>query len=162
MIKANIARRRNRSAKEDGYGNALISIRGKQYSPDFDGSEQIEIITTGQYTKRGDMYTISYDESELTGTEGTQTTILVEPGNRVTLTRIGCSSASMVFEQGKRNSGLYHVDEHPMTLTVDAFKVVNRLTDEGGTLFVDYQIELNSQFMSKNNILIKIRGGVEQ
>ena len=44
-----------------------------------------------------------------------------------------------------------------MTLTIDAGRVINRLNDKGGSLFVDYQLEINSQLMSKNNFLIKIR-----
>jgi len=144
-------------AKRRKPNNAVITIRGRQYFEDFDDREQIELITDGRFERQGDAYVIVYDETEVTGLEGTRTTILVESNNRVTLTRVGDVSSSLVFEQGKRNSGLYNVEEGDMTLTVDAFKVINRLDDCGGSLFVDYQLELNSQFMSKNNFLIKIK-----
>ena len=137
--------------------NAVISIKGRQYYEEYDDHDHIELITDGCYEKQGDAYVISYDESEVTGLEGTRTMILVEPDNRVTMTRIGDYSSSLIFEEGKRNSSIYSVEEGEMTLTVDAFKVINRLTDTGGSLYVDYQLELNSQIMSKNNILVKIK-----
>ena len=115
--------------------NAVISIRGRQYY-DENTSDSIELTTDGSFEKQGDAYLISYDETAVTGLDGTRTTILVEPCNRITLTPI---------------------EDNDMTLTIDAGRVINRLNDKGGSLFVDYQLEINSQLMSKNNFLIKIR-----
>ena len=136
--------------------NAVISIRGRQYY-DEDMSDSIELTTDGSFERQGDAYLIAYDETAVTGLDGTRTTILVEPCNRVTLTRIGDVSQSLIFEPGTRSNGHYTSEDNDMTLTVDAGRVINRLTDKGGSLFVDYQLEINSQLMSKNNFLIKIK-----
>lgn len=135
--------------------NAIISIRGRQYYEDT--SDSIELMTDGCFEKQGDAYLISYDETAVTGMDGTRTTILVEPDNRVTLTRIGDVIQSLIFEPGKRSNGHYSVENGDLMLTVDAGRIINRLSDQGGSLFVDYQLEINSQLMSKNNFLIKIK-----
>ena len=136
--------------------NAVISIRGRQYY-DENTSDSIELTTDGSFEKQGDAYLISYDETAVTGLDGTRTTILVEPCNRITLTRISDVSQSLIFEPGTRSNGHYTIEDNDMTLTIDAGRVINRLNDKGGSLFVDYQLEINSQLMSKNNFLIKIR-----
>ena len=56
--------------------NAVISIRGRQYY-DEDTSDSIELTTDGSFEKQGDAYLISYDETAVTGLDGTRTTILV-------------------------------------------------------------------------------------
>ncbi|MBQ2697140.1 MAG: DUF1934 domain-containing protein [Clostridia bacterium] len=136
--------------------NAMITIKGRQYYDD-EYYDTIELMTDGSFEKQGDAYLISYDESEVTGMTGTRTTILVEPGDRVTLTRVGGVCQSLIFEPGRRNNGHYVMNEGQMTLTVDAGRVVNRLSEKGGSLFVNYSLEINSQLMSKNNFLIKIK-----
>jgi len=136
--------------------NARISIKGRQFYDD-DYYDTIELMTDGSFEKQGDAYLISYDESEVTGMTGTRTTILVEPGDRVTLTRVGDVVQSLIFEPGRRSNGHYLMKDGQLMLTVDAVSLVNRLSEKGGSLFVNYSLEINSQLMSKNNFLIKIK-----
>ena len=65
----------------------LLSIRGEQY---FDGidPDETELMTEGTMELADDGIVLSYEESELTGMEGTTTTFEVK-GPRVTLTRSG-------------------------------------------------------------------------
>ena len=68
--------------------NVIISIKGMQ-SLDGAENETVELVTEGTLIRDGDgEYTISYQESEVTGMEGTLTTFQIERG-RVTLLRIG-------------------------------------------------------------------------
>ena len=65
----------------------MLSIRGEQYFDDVD-PDATELMTEGTLTLReGNLY-LAYQESELTGMEGTTTTFAVE-GPRVTLMRSG-------------------------------------------------------------------------
>lgn len=60
-----------------------------------------ELVTEGRLEQDGNSYTLSYQESELTGLEGTLTTFQVEP-DRVTLLRVGEFNSQMVFQEGRR------------------------------------------------------------
>ena len=86
--------------------NVIISIKGKQSYEDME-DETIELVTEGRLDPVGtEGYTLSYQESELTGLEGTLTTFQIEP-ERITLLRIGEVNSQMVFEQGRRHLSLY-------------------------------------------------------
>ena len=63
----------------------MLSIRGEQYFDDVDPDET-ELMTEGTMTLRGENIYLSYQESELTGMEGTTTTFRIQ-GDTVTLTR---------------------------------------------------------------------------
>ena len=51
----------------------LLSIRGEQYFDDID-PDATELMTEGTMEVTGDGIVLSYEESELTGMEGTTTT----------------------------------------------------------------------------------------
>ena len=83
----------------------MLSIRGEQY---FDGidPDETELMTEGTMELAEDGIVLSYEESELTGMEGTTTTFEVK-GPRVTLTRSGTVNSQMVFEEGRQHTSLY-------------------------------------------------------
>ena len=56
--------------------DVIISLVGTQEN---DGEkDKIELITEGSMYKKGDSYYITYKESQLTGMEGTTTTVKVQ------------------------------------------------------------------------------------
>ena len=65
----------------------IISIKGVQRYENAD-PDTMELVTAGRLEREGNSYTLSYQESELTGLEGTLTTFQIEP-DRVTLLRVG-------------------------------------------------------------------------
>lgn len=68
--------------------NVIISIKGKQLYAEC-APEEIELVTAGTMERDGQGgCTISYQESELTGLEGTTTRVHID-GGRVTLLREG-------------------------------------------------------------------------
>ena len=82
--------------------SVIISIKGKQSYEDVE-DETIELVTEGLLNKEGEgEYTLSYQESELTGLEGTLTTFQVEP-DCITLLRMGEFNSQMVFQPGRRH-----------------------------------------------------------
>ena len=81
--------------------NVIISIKGVQRLEDAD-PDTMELVTEGRLEQDGNSYTLSYQESELTGLEGTLTTFQVEP-DRVTLLRVGEFNSQMVFQEGRRH-----------------------------------------------------------
>lgn len=79
--------------------NVIISIQGKQ-SFEAQDDDTIELVTEGCLEPDGDDgYTLSYQESELTGLEGTLTTFQIER-DRVTLLRVGRSTPRWSLRRG--------------------------------------------------------------
>lgn len=135
--------------------NAIISIRGRQMMPEFEEPDVVELITPGVFCREGGDYLITYLESELTGLGGTTTTLRVE-GGRVILSRMGEVSTHMIFEQGTRHLSYYDTGEGPFTVGVSARSVKSFLTEKGGHIEVDYEIEIDQAITGENNISVKI------
>ena len=76
----------------------MISVRGEQY---YDGADpdSTELMTEGTLEQTADGLRISYQESELTGMEGTCTTFEIGP-SRVILRRSGSVNSQMSLKRG--------------------------------------------------------------
>lgn len=118
----------------------ILSICGRQFYQDQD-PETIELVTEGVLQRRGDGWSLSYLESELTGLQGVTTTFLVEPGC-ITLDRKGPLNSTMVFREGESHQSLYQMEFGALMLTVCAKKVNYVLSEKGGTIDLVYEIEI--------------------
>ncbi len=112
--------------------------------------EHMELTMEGRYYDNGSMVSISYEESELTGMEGTTSTISYhksEPGV-ITMARSGTVRTALVFEEGKRHMCIYKTPIMPFEVAVETRHVHNAIETEGA-LFLDYTVELrgaNAEF----------------
>ena len=120
----------------------LLSIRGEQYFDDID-PDATELMTEGTMALTEDGIVLSYEESELTGMEGTTTTFEVK-GPRVTLTRSGAVNSQMVFEEGVSHDSLYETDFGALMITVTATRVYYDIVPDGGTIDLVYEINIEN------------------
>ena len=120
--------------------NVMLSIKGIQHYEQQE-QETIELVTEGilEPTEKG--WSLSYEESELTGLAGVNTTFLLEPGC-ITLSRTGKLTSTMVFEEGVIHESLYRMEFGALLLTVCANKVRYDLCQQGGTVDLSYAIEI--------------------
>ena len=83
----------------------LLTIRGEQY---FDGvdPDETQLMTDGTMEITDNGICLTYQETSLTGMEGTTTTFMVED-KKVTLTRMGTVNSQMIFEEGRQHTSLY-------------------------------------------------------
>ena len=95
----------------------IISIKGVQRYENAD-PDTMELVTAGRLEREGNSYTLSYQESELTGLEGTLTTFQIEP-ERITLMRVGEFNSQMVFQEGRRHMSMYNTPYGAMTIGVN-------------------------------------------
>jgi uncharacterized beta-barrel protein YwiB (DUF1934 family) len=135
--------------------HVIISIRGSQGFPEFEEEDGIELITLGRLTREDGDYLITYQESPLTGLDGTTTTLRVADG-RVILSRTGPVCSFMVFEQGRRHFSHYDTKEGPLTIGVSARRVKTRLDDAGGQIEVDYEIDVGEALTGENRIRVVV------
>ena len=132
----------------------VISIKWIQKYDNTD-PDVIELVTAGRLTRVGESYTLSYQESELTGLEGTLTTIQVD-GEQVTLMRVGEFTSQMVFQEGRRHLSMYNTPYGAMAIGVNTRHLLADLTDQGGDIEIDYAIEIDHALAGRNVFQIKV------
>ncbi len=109
--------------------------------------QQMELFCDGRLRMTDDEFSLTYEETEITGMEGTESQLsfrLAQP-NLITMLRTGSVTTALVFEQGKRHTSLYQTPIMPFEVCVHTLKIENRLTEKkgiGGTLELDYVVEI--------------------
>ena len=133
----------------------IISIRGMQK---YEGTppDVIELVTEGRLARDGESYTLSYQESELTGLDGTLTTIQVD-GEQVTLLRVGEYNSQMVFQEGRRHLSMYNTPYGAMAIGVHTRHLLAELNDQGGDIEVDYSVEVDHALAGRNIFRINVK-----
>ena len=140
--------------------DVVISIKGIQKYENTD-PDVIELVTAGRLTRVGESYTLSYQESELTGLEGTLTTIQVD-GKQVTLMRVGEFTSQMVFQEGRRHLSMYNTPYGAMAIGVNTRHLLADLTDQGGDIEIDYAIEIDHALAGRNVFQIKVSAASDE
>ena len=120
--------------------DVVLAIRGRQTYADQE-PEVIELVTEGTMELKNGGWDISYEESALTGLEGVTTTFRVEPG-RVILTRTGKLQSQMIFEEGVPHDSLYQMAFGALLMTVKATFVFFDIVEDGGTIDLSYNIDI--------------------
>ena len=136
--------------------NVILSIRGQQTADNAE-PEVIELVTEGTMTDHKDgKYTVRYQESELTGLDGTQTTIQVD-GASVSILREGQVNSQMVFEEGRRHLTMYSTPYGALTMGVNTRKMKVDLDETGGSIEIDYALEIDHAVAGENLFQIRVR-----
>ena len=119
--------------------------------------EILDINTLGTYTDDGERISISYDESEATGMEGSTTTVtfLKTDPTIVSMIRQGLVSTTLVFESGKRHHCLYKTPFMPFEICVRTIKVSNSLLGVGA-LSIDYVVEIRGAKAERTKFSMQI------
>ena len=136
--------------------NVILFVRGEQQ---FDQGEPevTELMTEGSMTLEEDgEITLTYQETELTGMEGTTTRFTIR-GGMVTLTRTGGVNSQLVFQRGKRNSSLYETPWGMMQVDVFTTSLAHRLDGRGGILEIKFNISVDHQVAGENQFKIRVR-----
>ena len=133
----------------------LLSIRGEQYFDDID-PDATELMTEGTMEVTEDGIVLSYEESELTGMEGTTTTFEVK-GPRVTLSRSGAVNSQMVFEEGRQHTSLYETPFGELSVDIQTSELKHNLSERGGLMEIKYSIAVEHTVTGRNCFKIRVR-----
>ena len=133
----------------------LLSIRGEQYFDEID-PDATELMTDGTLEVTEDGLVLSYEESELTGMEGTTTTFEV-CGPRVTLTRSGAVNSQMVFEEGRQHTSLYETPFGELSVDIQTGRLRHNLTERGGIMEIQYSIAVEHTVTGRNCFKIRVK-----
>ncbi len=116
----------------------LLDVKGVQKYEDRE-PETIELTTEAALSGEDGILWLRYQESELTGLQGTETCFELHR-DKVILRRKGAVVSEMVFAPGLVNESLYNTDEGALLITVRTTAVEDAMTLTGGSLHVAYGI----------------------
>lgn len=134
----------------------MMSIRGEQYFDDVD-PDATKLTTEGTMEwLAADHVILQYEESELTGMEGTTTTFDVH-GSRVILNRTGKVNSQMVFEEGRQHTSLYETPFGELTVDIQTSRLRHTLSERGGLMEIKYSIAVEHAVTGRNCFKIRVR-----
>ncbi|HHX57218.1 MAG TPA: DUF1934 domain-containing protein [Clostridiales bacterium] len=136
--------------------NVLIEMKSIQIVSNDEKSE-MELTTTGTFDEKDGEYIISYEDSEATGFEGSVTDITVKKNEIASIIRSGASSSNLIIEHRKKHFCHYATPFGEFIVGINTKKIENNLTSDGGILYMKYTIDLNSSYMSDNEIILNIK-----
>ena len=140
---------------EQGQLPVMLSIRGEQY---FDGidPDATELMTEGTMTLTEDGMVLAYEETALTGMEGTTTSFQIQ-GPQVILTRSGTVNSQMVFEEGRQHTSLYETPFGELSVDIQTSVLKHNLTERGGLMEIKYSIAVEHTVTGRNCFKIRVR-----
>lgn len=119
--------------------------------------DTLEFLTEGDLYKESDGACVTYEESEVSGMEGTVTTVRVDE-QKVSVIRLGTTNSIMEFESGKRNLTWYSTPYGDVTMGILTKDVLVNYNErkEPTKVMIDYNIEIEGITNSQNVLNIKI------
>ncbi|GKU23292.1 DUF1934 domain-containing protein [Clostridium folliculivorans] len=130
---------------------AIISIASNQVPADQE--DLIEVVTPGEFLIKEDGYEAIYDETEISGMEGTKTKISIT-SNELILEREGTTATKMNFQKDNTSISLYNTPYGMLELKIDTKELKIDIDEYGGDIFIDYDLSVSGQ--ESNNTQLKI------
>lgn len=124
---------------------------------DEEKQDSVEFLTEGDLYPEAGGTCVTYKESEVSGMEGTVTTLRVDD-QKVSVIRLGTTNSIMEFEIGKRKMSIYSTPFGDITMGILTKDVNVDYNDqkEPTMVMVDYNIEIEGVTNSQNTLNIKI------
>ncbi|PWW98352.1 DUF1934 domain-containing protein [Clostridium perfringens] len=132
---------------------AIISICSTQ---DIGEKEKIEVVTVGEFSINGDEFIATYDETEISGMEGTKTTLKIK-GDKVVLHREGTTSTKMEFQKDNTQVALYNTPYGMLELKTSTKELDLDVNEKGGNISIKYHLIAGGQEPIKTNLDMKIQ-----
>jgi uncharacterized beta-barrel protein YwiB (DUF1934 family) len=129
---------------------AIITVVSKQTDSD---ESAIEVVTPGEFYKEDDSYFAIYDETEISGMEGTKTTLKISPSNFL-LTRVGTTNAEMKFKKDSKEITMYDTPYGMLELKLETKDLKIDLNDQGGEVEINYNLGISGQ--KPQNTVLKV------
>ena len=135
--------------------NVLINIKGIQRTADNE-KENVELVTEGVFYKKDAKYYLVYAESEVTGMEGTTTTVEIER-DKVSIIRNGFINNQLLFIPNRKTTSYYDTQLGGFSVSVMSTDVDVDVSESGGEVRVDYKMDINDAFANETKISINIK-----
>ena len=121
-----------------------------------ENDELIEVVTPGSLKKENDEIVAMYKETEISGMSGTDTKLRIGD-EYIILEREGTTSTKMHFEKGKPTISLYNTPYGMLELTIQTKKLDIDITEDGGDVEIDYEMQVAGQPPIKTKLKLNIK-----
>ncbi|SDF16180.1 DUF1934 domain-containing protein [Sporolituus thermophilus] len=133
----------------------VVTVVGTQR--DADGEEnRIELVTVGKYYTKNNIHYITYQESTVSGMEGTTTLIKLYPSHAAVV-RMGQIEQKQEFREGQRSRSTYVTPFGTMRMSVYTSRLAVDIAGTTGNIEIEYDLEIEGQWQSANKLSVKIR-----
>ena len=133
----------------------LISIGSLAHREEVSEDEKMTMLVSGELEVTDDRAVIRYEESIDESIPPQKVEVIVEDDS-VTMMRGGVYATQMVFRMGSRYEGLYQTPYGDMELAVYSTRVDYDIGEDGGTLELSYQLDLNGKFAAVHDMELKL------
>lgn len=134
----------------------LLTLQGLQFDQREADSDQIEMVTVGDYFKKNDRHYVVYEEIT-EGFEQPTKNRLKFSDHMVELTRHGLVNVHMVFQENKKNMSNYNTPFGQILVGIDTKRINIDEKEDNIVVDVDYALDINYEFLSDCHIKIDIR-----
>ena len=122
-----------------------------------EGEEQrMEFTTDGHYFYEDEVGCLSYEESEVTGLEGTRTSLFVMP-DQVVVDREGTVTSRMIFKEGLKSAFQYPTPFGSANMGINTRRITQSMGESGGSVEIDYVVDMEHVVASRNKFQITVR-----
>lgn len=132
---------------------AIISITS---NASVENEDIIEVVSPGKYIKLEDGYKAIYEETEISGMDGT-TTILTIREKEVVLEREGTTSTKMHFNKSEPSVAMYQTPYGMLEISIDTKNLEVDMNEDGGKLQIDYSLAVAGQAPLDTKLSLKIK-----
>ena len=132
---------------------AIISVKSLS---NLDPNDAIEVVTPGKFIIEDNGFKAIYEESEISGMEGTTTTLNIQD-NILVLDRVGSTTTNMEFKEGTVAVSLYNTPYGVLSLNIDTEKLNININENGGEIYSKYTLGLEGQEGITTELNIKIK-----
>ena len=134
--------------------NVLISLTSIQYQ---DGEKsETELLTKALFSHENGFDIVSYEDTSATGFEGSVTTIKVEGCKNASIVRAGTANSVLSLEIGRKHFCQYGTPYGNLQIGVYTHAIDNTIQHDG-RLYLKYTLDLNSSFLSDNEIIMTVQ-----
>ncbi len=134
-----------------------LSIKGQQ-STQSEEPEIVELITEGELYYKDRSNYLLYKESEVSGMEGTTTTVKVEE-DQVSIIRLGTTNTHLVFKKGQRKYNRYETPYGELLLSIftNDLSIQYNEEKEPVSIYLDYDLGIEGGHQTQNSLEIKVK-----
>lgn len=113
--------------------------------------DKVDLVTAAKLYQRRGKYYIVYDESELTGWEGSRTTVRLSD-REASVIRTGSCPSELLFAENERHVGLYQTPFGAMTISTHTTNLRSTVGMHGGHLVIDYTLEVDNSMVGEHHL----------
>lgn len=131
-----------------------IYIKGTQKFAEMD--DQLEVQTVGHYFQKDGKRYIRYREYDEEVPTDYHTVCLEVDGEKAVMNHED-TTTSLILQKGRRHLCAYETDYGALQLGVFTRSFHSTLDDDGGQLYIQYTLDIDSKLSSTNEIKIEVK-----